>query len=473
VSVSRSDGDKTPAYNNDDILCHCMSIKRSDVIPVIKGSRDNLNLDSLVGRTGVGSVCMGCHPLLEEMMGKPVWTPVKIISIQQASNDARIYRFESFGEIFHPAKAGQHIIVQAYINGVWEIRRYTLTTVAEETAYREIIIQREPTGKVSSWFHQISEPNTKSDSGTEYKIRISQPMGNVTPDLISQKRLVCLVGGIGITPVIAFLRTINRKLNSARQIIVDHSVLNKDRLIIKSELDELAAKNDKIHLNYRQIDSSGYINQSEISELVAGYPNCEFYVCGPPSYSNAVLEYLNKAGVGEDAISIELFSSPTAKKIEQSKTYFYLGIGLFLAFLFQEFFQLKLPWLETLQAQENYKIYSGLFVVLYMASQFIMPYNKSCEIPHACASIYHQHKLRGAFAPLIFFIHSTQFGVAYLFMLSLVYFSNLLLGLFNHERIINPILRISYFKIWLPIHIILSVLTVALIAFHVYVVASY
>ena len=149
----------TPDYNDDDVLCHCMSIKRSDVIPVIEGCRNNLDLDDLIGQTGVGSVCMGCHPLLEEMMGGEIWTSIKVTSIQQTSNDSKIYRFESLGEVFRPAKSGQHIIVQAYIDGVWEIRRYTLTTPAEETTYREIIIQREPTGKVSGseaqWYENV------------------------------------------------------------------------------------------------------------------------------------------------------------------------------------------------------------------------------------------------------------------------------------------------------------------------------
>lgn len=469
MSVISFDKNITPSYNDDDILCHCMSVKRGCVQPIIEGSRKNLNLDTIVGRTGVGSVCMGCHPLLEEMMGEAVWTSVNIISIQQTSDDAKIYRFESLGEPFKPAKSGQHIIVQAYIDGKWEKRRYTLTTVAEETAYREIIIQREQTGIVSNWFHQLSDPAVDSN----YHIRISQPLGDVTPDLASQKRLVCLVGGIGITPAISFIRTINRKQNKTRQIIVDHSVKTSDRYIIKQELDELTANNDKIHLNYRPTDSAGLITQQDIKEIVAGYPGCEFYVCGPESYSNSVLDYLDKAGVDDNAISIESFTIPETRKVKQSKTYLYLGLGLFFAFLLQELFQLKMPWLEALQSQESYKIYSGLFVVFYMIFQFIMPYNKSCETPHAYADTYQQHKLRGALAPLVFFVHSTQFGVGYLLMLSVVYFSNLLVGLFNHERVSNPILRISYFKIWLPTHIVLSVVTVALIAFHIYVVVSY
>lgn len=455
----------SPAYNDDDILCHCMSIKRSDISPLIKRNRDDFSLNELIDFSGAGSVCMGCHLLLEEMMGKTVWIPVKISSIKKTSNDAKIYRFESLGKVFHPSKAGQHIVLQAYVNGVWETRRYTLTTAAEETAYREIIIQREPSGKVSSWFHRVLE--------SESNIRISQPAGDVTPDLVAAKPLICLVAGIGVTPVISFVRTINKRSKNSRQIIIDHSVLNRERLVLKDELDQLSNDNKKIHINYRITDSAGFIDQVEMNELIVAYPDCEFYVCGPPNYSDAVIGYLEEGGINQGSIYIEHFSSPETKRINQSKTYFYLGLVFFFAFLIQELFQLKMPWLESLQSQETYKIYSGLFLVIYMMTQFIMPYNKSCERPHASADTYKQHKFRGAFAPLVFFIHSTQFGVAYLLLLSIVYFSNFLLGLFNHERIESPIKRIRYFKVWLPSHIILSVLTVALIGFHIYVVASY
>jgi ferredoxin-NADP reductase len=443
-----------PDYNDDDILCHCMMIKRSEMTSLL--SNKNMSMNDVIGCSGAGSVCTGCHPLLLELLGHDVWTPVEIISIKNASKYAKIFRFKSKGKAFHPAKAGQHIIVQAYIDGIWELRRYTLTTAAEETAYREITVQKEPYGKFSNWLHQISQSETL--------IKISQPAGEVTPDLVSVKPLICLVGGIGITPVISFIRTINETTH-ARKLIIDYSVSNKDRLVYKDELEKFA--------NFRITDKDPLINQEDINQLVKQYPDSEFYVCGPPSYLNAISNYLSVAKVDKNLIDIETFSAPEKQKLNQSKSYLYLGIGLFLAFLAQDIFSWKIPWLENLQTQEPYKIYSGLLLAFYILTQFIMSYNNSCEKPHVSASKYQQHKFRGAFAPLVFFIHSTQFGVGYLLMLTMVYFSNFLLGIFNHERIKTPINRIRYFKLWLPLHIALSILLVVLVGFHIYVVASY
>jgi ferredoxin-NADP reductase len=459
------DEDYMMGYNGDDILCHCMSIKRNEVSQLINNSDNNVKLDEIIDRSGVGSVCMGCHPLIEEMMGQAVWTPVKVSSVIDASESAKTFRFEASGNEFHPAKAGQHILLQAYVNGVWELRRYTLTTAADTTSHREIIVKQVPTGKVSNWLHTIS--------GSDCLIRISQPLGTVTPNLKSEKRLVCLVGGIGITPAIAFVRSANKCVEDSRPIVIDHSVLNEESLILKNQLDQLQTENSKVNITYRLTKENGQLCQQVISGIIKDYPESEFYVCGPPGYSKAILKYLEFAGVDKNLISIEHFSSPEEKTVKQSSNYFYIGILLFLAFLVQDLFQFKMPWLENLQSIESYKIYSGLVFVIYTVGQFILPYNKSCEIPHATSTRYKNHKFRGAFAPLIFFMHSTHFGVAYIFALSTVYLGNFLLGLFNHERISNQLLRITYFKIWLPLHILMSVLTVAMIGFHIYVVASY
>ncbi len=153
---------------------------------------------------------------------------------------------------------------------------------------------------------------------------------------------------------------------------------------------------------------------------------------------------------------------------------FYLGLALFFIVVMQDMLSLKITWLEALQTQETFKIYSGLLLLVYLLAQFVVPYNKLCETPHVTrASSYNQHKQRGALAPLFFFIHSTTWGVAYLLLLSMVYFANFLVGLFNYERIKNPSLRRRFFKSWLLLHITLAVVLMALVGFHLYVVVSY
>ena len=61
----------------------------------------------------------------------------------------------------------------------------------------------------------------------------------------------------------------------------------------------------------------------------------------------------------------------------------------------------------------------------------------------------------------------------YLWIFSLLFFANFVLGLCNHERVTNPVLKQPYSYYWLILHIVFSTLLVALIPFHVYVTFAF
>ncbi len=151
----------------------------------------------------------------------------------------------------------------------------------------------------------------------------------------------------------------------------------------------------------------------------------------------------------------------------------YLGLLLFLAFAAQAAFQLKWPWLQTLQMGESYQHWSGLLLTLYLAAQFILPVIRARGHVQAVARHHHLHKLQGAFAPLVYYIHTTSLGYTYLLVLSIVYFANFLLGLCNQDIVRDPERKPRYLHYWLAPHAGLSILTVALVIYHLYVVFAY
>ena len=490
-----------PEYKTEDVICNCMSIKRNEILSLVKKTT---NIDDLVSCTGAGSVCTGCHPLLHETMGAKIWTAVELVSIEQVSDITKSYRFKSLEKPFEKAESGQHILFQAHINGSWVLRRYTLTTPAGETDYREIMVQKEPGGIVSNWLFNLKKPSNSEND--KYHIRISEPTGNIKFNLSKKRPLICFVGSIGVTPAVSAIRSLQPRSKSptpinllkrqpkktkSRKILIDYSVQNESRLVNVDQFhpsrtiredhnyDESIGSsvnsdiNTNAHVNIRLADKDGFINQTHINEIVKSHSKAEYFVCGPTPFISAVTEYLHVAKVAKKHVKVELFSLPDAKKVKQSKGYLYLGLLLLAAFFLQDHFQLKIQWLETLQLNDNYKIYSGLGLLLYLILQFVMPYNRSCEIPHAAADCYNLHKIRGVFIPLVYYFHSTQMGNEYLFVLSSVLLGNLLIGLLNHELISDPVRRVRYFSLWLPLHIILSILLVALTAFHIFIVTSY
>ena len=454
--------ENTPSYNENDILCNCMQIKRFEVASIAKKSK---NLKHIVNCTGAGSVCTSCQPLVYEMMGNDIWTDIEIDSIQEVSSNVNLYTFSSKSTSFYPMKAGQYILIQGYINEKWEIRRYTLVSSPSDNDSRKIMVQKEPQGLFSSWLADKSIVNKH--------IRISQPLGEKSPSLNNSEPLVCIVGGIGLTPAIAFIESIISSKNSIGSLHLIHSVSNEEKYIYKKQLEAYEKENPQITIEFHLVSQKGRVDEQVISEVSRRYKKSEFYICGPESFDKDISKYLRKSSINEMAIYMGSFNMASFKQVGHSKLYKYLGLFLFLTFLIQDFFGFKIPALENLQAQENFRIYSGLFVLLFIAMQFVRPYNKASERPHLDTQTYKGHKLRGVFAPLIFFIHSSSFGFGYLFFLSSLYFSNFLLGIFDHEQFKNAKKRVKYYKKWLPLHIILSIFTVSMMVVHIYIVGAY
>lgn len=150
-----------------------------------------------------------------------------------------------------------------------------------------------------------------------------------------------------------------------------------------------------------------------------------------------------------------------------------VGLGLTVVFLLQALWQLHWDWLMTLQQNELYQQWSGLLLAFYLAGQFLLPLARRYGNRQLQRRYYHWHHWQGAFAPLIYYFHSMRIGYAYLLVLSIVYFANILVGLFSAEVVRKYVTFRHYSYYWLIVHISLSLLTVALVVYHIYIVLAY
>ena len=117
---------------------------------------------------------------------------------------------------------------------------------------------------------------------------------------------IFIAGGAGVTPFIAIIRDLDSRKQIGSNILI---FANKTRADIIDEA------------NFRKILGSAFINILS-DEKVDGYANGmineeflkgnvknfkqQFYVCGPPPMMDAVLGQLNKLGVGENAVTVEI-----------------------------------------------------------------------------------------------------------------------------------------------------------------------
>lgn len=155
------------------------------------------------------------------------------------------------------------------------------------------------------------------------------------------------------------------------------------------------------------------------------------------------------------------------------RIYFLITGGvLFLLFVLQELMGWKWEYLEALQHDQMYRRWSGLVLSLIILFQWSLSLVRTRPKWESLSlKFYNIHNWVGAFTPLLFYIHSTELGFAYLFVLSITFFGNFLLGLINLDvlKSRSPIV----FQSWMILHVACSLFITFLTFYHIWIVFYY
>ena len=185
-----------------------------------------------------------------------------------------------------------------------EIRRnYSLSAAANGREYR-ISVKREPNGKASNYLHDsVNEGAT---------LQLLTPSGDFTLEQ-SDKPLVLISGGVGITPTLAML---NAALQTSRPIHFIHAARHGGVHAFRDHIDELAARHPQLKRFYvyekpRQQDDAhhaeGYIDEARLIEWLPANRDVDVYFLGPKSFMKAVKRHLKAIGVPEKQSRFEFF----------------------------------------------------------------------------------------------------------------------------------------------------------------------
>ncbi len=156
-----------------------------------------------------------------------------------------------------------------------------------------------------------------------------------------------------------------------------------------------------------------------------------------------------------------------------NKVYIVVGLLLFAGYLLQYYLDIRWEGLGNLQRQPWYKISSGTLLLLLILVQWHFSKVQANPKISAQKSIFHQnlHKWLGALSPLIFYLHAIVPGYAYLLALSILFFSNLVLGMLNNDLL--SVQNRWYHHGWMVLHVGIGCLITALVVVHIVVVFYY
>ncbi|WP_433798150.1 ferredoxin reductase [Actinomycetospora sp. CA-084318] len=236
----------------------------------------------------------------------PLWSARelrgRIVSVTPEAEDAATIVVEPGWGWDFPHAAGQYIGVGVQIDGRFVWRSYSLTTPPSRDGKRLVITVRAmPDGFASQHLVSGVAPGTI--------VRLAPPAGEfVLPDPLPGKVLF-LTAGSGITPVMAMLRSLDRRTDAAEDLVLVHSAPDAERTLFADELDLLARRHPTWRIVRRHTRTEGHLTlPAGLDEVVADWRERQTWACGPAEMLDDAEKAFADAGVGE-ALHLERFAA--------------------------------------------------------------------------------------------------------------------------------------------------------------------
>jgi Na+-transporting NADH:ubiquinone oxidoreductase subunit F len=170
-----------------------------------------------------------------------------------------------------------------------------------------------PPGKASSWIFSLREGDD---------VVLSGPFGEFHASA-TDREMILIGGGAGMAPMrsIIFDQLINRK--SGRRIRFWYGARSLRELCYRDTFDRLAAEYDNFDWQVALSDPLpeddwdgpvGFVHRVAYEQYLADHAapeELEYYLCGPPVMTAAVMQMLDELGVDRESIFLDDFGSKT------------------------------------------------------------------------------------------------------------------------------------------------------------------
>ena len=204
--------------------------------------------------------------------------------------------------------AGQYIGMQLHVNGEEIRRNYSLSALAGNNQYR-ISVKREPGGVASNYLHDHLQVGDN--------INLFPPSGEFTL-AESDKPLVLISGGVGITPTLAMLEA---ALQTGRPVHFIHCARNGSVHAFRDWIETLARQHPQLKRFYCYAEddgvssaahATGLLDQSRLESWLPESRDVDAYFLGPKGFMAAMKRQLKAAGVPDAQVHYEFFGPAAA-----------------------------------------------------------------------------------------------------------------------------------------------------------------
>lgn len=252
---------------------------------------------------------------LREREQRNQWQRWRVQSVQQESADIRSFVLAPEAGAAPNFAAGQHLPIRiTTAAGETLLRTYSLSSAPSDGQLR---ISVKAQGVVSRHLHE------QVQAGDVLEVR--PPLGSFTLNSDTDRPLVLIGAGVGITPLLSMLRE-QVALGQGRRIHFFQGARTLADLPFQAELRELVQHAGgllKIHralsapeanaLPGRDYEQQGRIELAQIKSVLS-FDDYDFYLCGPAAFTQAIYDGLRDLNVIDARIHAEAFGPSTLKR---------------------------------------------------------------------------------------------------------------------------------------------------------------
>ena len=235
---------------------------------------------------------------------KRMWSgELAIARITQETPDVKTFRFAvpGGGPLPFVHEAGQYLNLALAIDGKRVNRSYTIASPPSRRDHVEISVKRAANGYGSKHLHDTWREGDL--------VKISAPAGKFFFTGRESERVVLIAGGIGITPMMAVTRDLTDR-GWRGDIYLIFAVRTRADVVFERELDELRAKNSRLHVLVVLTSERGRLTAEMIRDFVPDLTRVRAMLCGPDAMMTAARALLVGLGVPDGEIHQEAFLSP-------------------------------------------------------------------------------------------------------------------------------------------------------------------
>ncbi|VVN71797.1 NO-inducible flavohemoprotein [Pseudomonas fluorescens] len=206
------------------------------------------------------------------------------------------------------AEPGQYIGMKLLLDGEEIRRNYSLSALADAGQYR-ISVKREAGGRASNYLHDQFQVGAS--------IMLFPPAGEFTLTA-SDKPLVLISGGVGITPTLPMLEA---ALASKRPVHFIHCARNGGVHAFRDWVDGLAELHPQLKRFYcyaeddgvsPAADQVGLLSQEQLADWLPEERDLDAYFLGPKGFMGVIKRHLKALGVPEKQSRYEFFGPAAA-----------------------------------------------------------------------------------------------------------------------------------------------------------------